>query len=130
MKILQYIHLHIKNSITQITHYNTFHFLRYVQFKYANYLLINIQKQQNMLLSSLLSEKKVLTAEFLGFRMQNFQYIIFYMNTNIQRDFQICISVPLILLHMVLKIARLAISIKLILYQGFIQADGLGSSVF
>ena len=28
MKILQYIRLHIKNSITQIAHYNTFHFLR------------------------------------------------------------------------------------------------------
>ena len=38
-------HLHIKNSITQTMHYNTFHFLRYVHFRYAKYLFINIQKQ-------------------------------------------------------------------------------------
>ena len=31
MKILQYVHLHIKNNTTQIVHYNTFHFLRYAQ---------------------------------------------------------------------------------------------------
>ena len=32
MKILQYIRLHIKNSITP---YNTFHFFRYAHFTYA-----------------------------------------------------------------------------------------------
>ena len=44
MKILQYILHHIKNSITQIAHYNTFHFLRYARFKYAKYLSTNIYK--------------------------------------------------------------------------------------
>ena len=42
MKILQYIRLHIKNSITQIAHYNTFHFLWYVHFIYAKCLFTNI----------------------------------------------------------------------------------------
>ena len=33
--------------------------------------------------------------EFLGLRIRNFQGIVFYMNTNIKGDFQICISVTL-----------------------------------
>ena len=45
MKILQYIQLYIKNSTTQITHYSTFHFLRYVQLKYGKSLFTNLQKQ-------------------------------------------------------------------------------------
>ena len=53
IKILQYIRLHTKNSIKQIRHYIAFHFLRYVPFRYAKYLLTNIQKQQNLLKSSL-----------------------------------------------------------------------------
>ena len=35
------------------------------------------------------------TGEFLGSRMQNFQGIVFLMNTKIQGDFQICIGAPL-----------------------------------
>ena len=34
--------------------------------------------------------------ELLGLRMRNFQGIVFYTNTNIYEDFQICISAPLI----------------------------------
>ena len=56
-KILQYIRLHIKNSITQIAHYNTFHFLRYALFKYAKCLFTNIQKQYSTLKSSLIFKK-------------------------------------------------------------------------
>ena len=36
-----------------------------------------------------------ITQEFLGLRMRNFQGIIFYMNKNMEGDFQICINVPL-----------------------------------
>ena len=45
MKILQYICLHIKNSITQNAHYNTFQFLRQVHFRYAKCGFTNKQKQ-------------------------------------------------------------------------------------
>ena len=54
MKILQQNGLHIKDSTTQIAHYNTFHFLRYAHFRSAKYLFTNIQKQKNMLKSTLL----------------------------------------------------------------------------
>ena len=57
MKILQYIRLHIKNSITQIAHYNTFHFLRYAHFRFAKFLFTNIQKQKNTSKSSLRFKK-------------------------------------------------------------------------
>ena len=49
MKILQYIRLHIKNSITQIAHLNTFHPLRYAPLICVKCLFTNIQKQQNTL---------------------------------------------------------------------------------
>ena len=38
-----------------------------------------------------------ITREFLELRMGNFQGIVSSMNTNIYGDFQICISVPLII---------------------------------
>ena len=38
MKILQYIHVHINDSITQISHYNNFHFYRYAHFRYPKCL--------------------------------------------------------------------------------------------
>ena len=57
MKILQYIRLHIKNSITQIAHYNTFHFLRFEHFSHAKCLFINTEKQQNTLKSSFFKKK-------------------------------------------------------------------------
>ena len=51
------IRLHIKNSNTQIAHYNTFHPLRYSLLRYTKCLFTNIQKQQNTLKSSLLFKK-------------------------------------------------------------------------
>ena len=59
MKILQIIHLRIKISITQISHYNTFHFLRYAPFSLAKRLFTNIQKQWNTLKSGLLLKKNI-----------------------------------------------------------------------
>ena len=47
----------IKNSVTQILHYNTVHFPRYAQFRYGKYLFVNIQNQLNTLKSSLLYKK-------------------------------------------------------------------------
>ena len=49
--------LHIKSSMTQISHYCNFLFLRYAHFRYAKCLFTNIQKQQNTLKSSLLVKK-------------------------------------------------------------------------
>ena len=69
-KILQYIRLHIKNSITQIAHYNTFHFLRYALFKYAKCLFTNIQKQYSTLKSNLLFKKNT---NFTGEQIKNSQ---------------------------------------------------------
>ena len=57
LKITQYILLHIKNYVAQITHSNTFYFLRYRRFRYAECLFTNIQKQYNTLKSSLLFKK-------------------------------------------------------------------------
>ena len=100
MNTLQYIHLYIKNSITQTAHQNTFHLLRYVHFRFTKRLFTNIKKQENTLKSSLLFKKiqtlrvnnswilRILNAKFSGY--------YFYMNINIWRDFQICISVSLI----------------------------------
>ena len=97
MKTLQYIRLHKKNSTTQISHYNTFHFLRYVHFSYAKYLFGNIQKQQNTLKSSLLLRKiqtlRVNNSRILRIQNTKFSRYFFYMN--ISGSFQICISVPL-----------------------------------
>ena len=45
MKILQYVRLHIKNSVTQVVHCKIFHFLRYAHFRYAKCLFAKIQKQ-------------------------------------------------------------------------------------
>ena len=99
MKILQYICLHIKSSITQIAHHNTFHFLRYSHLRFAKCLFPNLKKQQNKLKSSLLFRKiQTLGVKNLRtLRIQNAKFSghYFYMYTNIRRDFQICISVPL-----------------------------------
>ena len=42
---LQYIRLYIKNSITQIAHYYTFHPLRHAHLRYVKCLFTNIQKK-------------------------------------------------------------------------------------
>ena len=54
MKIWQHINFQIKNIIPQISHYNTFHFFRYTQFRYVKCYFTTIQKQQNMSKSSLI----------------------------------------------------------------------------
>ena len=45
MKILRYIRLYVKDSITQIAHNNAFYFLRYAEFRFVKCLFTNIQKQ-------------------------------------------------------------------------------------
>ena len=88
---LMYTHADLKNvavhsssykkHITHIAHYNTFHLLRYLHFRFVKCLLRNIQKQQNTLKSSLLFKKNKLYGwiawEFWRFRMRNLQNIIF-----------------------------------------------------
>ena len=75
MKILQYIHLYMKNAITQIARYYTFHPLRYVHLRYAKCLFTNIQKQQNTLKSSLLFNKNTnlqIPIQIIGIKSANF----------------------------------------------------------
>ena len=94
MNILQCIRLRIKHSNTQITHNNTFHPLRYVHLRYA---FTYIQKQY---IAYFLRKIQTLQAINLrNLRIQNVNYsgYYFYMNTNLWRDFQICISFPLVL---------------------------------
>ena len=45
-----------------------------------------------------------MTRESLGLRMRNVQDVFFNLSTNIQGDFQICISVPLIQTNTITKI--------------------------
>ena len=90
MKILQCICLHVKDSITQTAHYNTFHFLKCAHFRFAKCLFTNIQKQYFL-------------REFLGFKIRNFQGIIFVWTQKYLRYFQIFISVPLRREHLFIK---------------------------
>ena len=99
MKILQYIRLHIKNNITQITHFRTFHFLRCAHFRYAKCSFTNTQKQQNTL-KVVYFLRKIQTLPANNLRIRRIQNVTFSghyfcMNANIWRDFQICISVLL-----------------------------------
>ena len=100
MKILQYIRVYVKNSTIKIAHYKTFHFLRYAHFRFAKCLFTNIQRQLNSLKSSLLFKKnakfRVNNSRILRIQNGKFSGYHFYMNTTKYRDFQICISVPLI----------------------------------
>ena len=82
MKILQYIRLHIKNSITQIAYYNTFHVLGYARFRIAKcFVFKHTETIEHVKKYPTFYEKNKLygriTREFLGFRMRNFQDIIF-----------------------------------------------------
>ena len=78
----------------KISHKITLYFLRYAHLTYVKSLFTNIQKQQNIFLrnvqTSLVNNSRIL-------RIDNakFSEYCFHMNTNIQGDFQICISVPL-----------------------------------
>ena len=107
MKILQYIGLHIKNTTKQVAHYNAFCLLRYAHFRYAKCLFTNIQKSQNMLKSSLLFKKNTNFTEEKRENSYDSECEIFGIwflhEHNIWRDFQICISVPLIAIHQTTK---------------------------
>ena len=94
MKILQYIRLHVKNSITQIVHYNTVLFLKYAHSRYAKCLLTNTQKQLNYFLRKI-QTLRVNNSRILRNQNARLSGHYFYMNTKMWRDFQICISVPL-----------------------------------
>ena len=86
-----------KNSITQIAHHNTFHFLRYVHFSYAKCLFTNIQKNRiRWKVAYYLRQIHNLQANnsrILSIQNAKFKDVIF--NTNIWRDYQVYISVPL-----------------------------------
>ena len=88
-----------KNNLTQISHNNTFHFLRYAHFRYANYLFL---KYRGIRISGKVAYflRKIQTLcvnNSRVFRIKNakFSEYYFYMSKNIQEDFQICISSPL-----------------------------------
>ena len=71
-------------------------------------LLTNIQKHQNMLKIGLLFKKlqtsRADNSRILRFTNAKFLGYCFYMNTKIQVDFQICISVPLPVIPLVLTL--------------------------
>ena len=100
MKILQYILHHIKNSITKIAHYNTFHFLRYARFKYVKCLSTNIYKTIKYVKKYPTLLRKIQTlrennSRILRIRNAKFSAYHFNINTNTWKDFRICIGVPL-----------------------------------
>ena len=83
----------------KILHLNTFYFLRYAHVRYVKSLFTNIQKQQSMLKISLLLKNmqisQINNSRILRIKNAKFSGYFFYMISNIQRDFQIWISVPL-----------------------------------
>ena len=97
--IKSYISLYVKNIITQIAHYNSFHFLRYAKFRCAKYLFTCIQKLWNTLKCNPSFKKdanfRANNSRILRIYNAKFSGYYFYMNTNNWRDFQICISLSL-----------------------------------
>ena len=86
-----------ENNILRISHENTFYFLRNVHGRYVKSLFTNIQKQQNMQLAYFIRIYKLQgqIRRIFGIKKAKLSEYCLYMNTNIQRDFQICISVLL-----------------------------------
>ena len=82
-----------KNSTTKIAHCNTFHFSRYAHFRLAKCLFTNIEYQVAYFLEKLQIKRAKYSRTV---KIQKVTGHYFCMNTNIQRDFQIYISVPLI----------------------------------
>ena len=75
-----------KNSVTQVLHYSTFHFLGSAHFRSAKRLFTNTRKQENPLKSSLLFKKNI---KFTGKKLKKCKdkesevsRILFYKNTN------------------------------------------------
>ena len=64
--------------------------MRHAHVRYVKCLFTNIQKQQNKLTS------RINNSRILKIRNVKFAGYCFYVNENIQGDFQICISIPLI----------------------------------
>ena len=98
MKIYQCIRLHMKNSITQIAHYNAFPF--FLDMCSLDLRIVCLQTNRNNILKSSLFFKKIRTLRanklrIFGIQIAKFSGQYFHMNINIQRDFRICISVPL-----------------------------------
>ena len=56
MKFYSYLHLHMK-IMPKVSHYKTLYFLRYTHPRYMKCLLRNMQKEYNMLKSSLLFKR-------------------------------------------------------------------------
>ena len=77
--------------------------MRYAHVKHVKSLFINIQKQWNMLKLDYflrnLRTSRGNNSRILGIKNTKFSGSCFNMNTNIQRDFQICITLPLISIH-------------------------------
>ena len=81
MKILLYIFLLIKNSVTQTAHYNTFHLFRYPYFRYTKSLFttetIEYVKKQSTFKENYKLHGQI-TQEFLGFRIKISSIIFLY----------------------------------------------------
>ena len=92
----------------KISHHNTFCFSRYAHVKFVKYLFANIHKQQNMSRINLyffknLRTSRVNNSRTLRLKNAKFSGYCFYMNTNIQGDSPIGISVPLRIFHVLTK---------------------------
>ena len=70
-----------ENNMLQISHQNTFYFLRYAHVRYVKSFFNKHSEQQNMLkLGYFLRHLQIsrqITQEFLGLRMRNFHVIVF-----------------------------------------------------
>ena len=83
----------------KISHYSNSYFLRFAHVRYVKRLYTNNQKQYKIFkLAYFLRNLHISRANnlrILTIKNAKISRLCFYMNTNIQRDFQICISVPL-----------------------------------
>ena len=89
-----------KNNTLKSSHSYSQEFSCYLPVRFAKCLLTNMQKQQNVL-KILKRKRKIETlrvnnSRILSFKNAKFSGYHFYRNLNIQTNFQICISVPLI----------------------------------
>ena len=108
----------------KISHYNTFYFLRQKHLRYVKSFFTNIRKQQNILKISLLFKKFTNFSRILSINNAKFSGYYFYINTNIQVDFQICVRVPLMKAFLLVEAAPF--SRKLIL---LVEAIPLGQNI-
>ena len=81
----------------KMSYLKIFYFLRYAQLRYVKRLFTNIQKQQKLayFLRNLTTSREN-NSRIIEIKNVKFSGYCFYMNTNVQEDFQICFSVPLI----------------------------------